>query len=202
MPEIEIEAEALKKVAEELVAFSKKRTPKVMSMALNDAAIATKTEAKRQILSSYELKSSYVNKKLSLKKAYASNLNAVVSAIDNRIGLVHFLVEPKKPPQIRGANSRRKAAIKPVKVKIKNDEKVVKIKPSPFVQKANGAINVFARTGKSRFPIKRLSTVGVAEMVASKEISKNVTDFAQKKIDERVQHHIGREMEKIKGGSK
>ena len=158
MPEVEVEAAGLKKIAEELAEFPKV-APKAMTAALNRAIATVKTDMRKEAVAAYEIKGSDVNKSLSVKKASPSKLRAEALSVGRPIALIHFKVKPKNPPT--------KRTRKQIQVKIKKSAGYtpINIKPSAFVQKANGANNVFARTGKSRLPIKRLYSLSIPQMI-------------------------------------
>lgn len=195
MSEIIVDTEELKRVAVELSAFPKV-APKAMSAALNRTIATVKTDMRREAVAAYEVKSGDVSKSLSVKRATPNRLTAEAISVGRPIALIHFKVKPRKPPT--------KRTNKQVLVKIKKSEgyAAVGTKPSAFVQSANGAVNVFKRTGKSRLPIKRLYSLSVPQMISNEQVITRIKDKAHETLNKRVTHEIEYRLNKLEGGNK
>lgn len=195
MPEVEIDAKQLQKVAVELSEIPKV-APKAMASALNRTIATVKTDMKREAVAAYEIKGADVMKTLRVRKASPSNLRAEASSIGQPVALIHFKVKPRNPPT--------KQTKKQLQVKIKKSAgfQTIKMKPSAFVQSVKGANNVFARTGKNRLPIKRLYSLSIPQMISNDGVIQKITEKANETLEKRVQHEIEYRLNKIKGGNK
>ena len=196
MAEVEIDAKQLNRIAEELIGFGKKEVTKAMSKALNDTISKTRTDMKRETVAVFAVKSSAVHKSISVKKSYKDRLQARATSTGKAIALIHFPVDPKKPPK------KRTNKLVSVKIKKSDGYKVIKRNPSAFVQKMGKAINVWAREGKERFPVKRLHDRAIPQMISNEGVMNNIIESTNKQLDKRVEHHINQTLNKIKGGNK
>ncbi len=191
MAEINVDTKQLQRVAVELAEVSKKDVPKAVVAAINRTIQTVGTDMKREAVAGYEIKSGDVQKTLKLKRASASNMQAVASSVGKPLGLFHFKVRPRKQP---------KNPKKYIKVKIKKSDGFKEIKKSPraFIANKNAA-NVFKRVGKNRLPIERLTTLSIPQMISRPAAIENIQRHAQETLQKRVDHEIEYRLSKVKG---
>jgi hypothetical protein len=186
---IKIDARAgLKKLKQLGSELSKQQIRNITSMSLNKAITSSKTEAKKSITDLYNLKSSYVDKKLFSLKASKYNLTAQLNADHKPVSLASFPLKFKSITIAYNLNSKKgrskgnavKRSVGQVSVQIFKDGpyKTINTAFAPGVVKSRdpGVIQattpaIFARGkrgkpdfqfGKSRYPIDTLSSVSVA----------------------------------------
>lgn len=191
MAEIEVDTKALKRVAVELGEVSKKDVPKAVVAALNRTITTVGTDMKKEAVKLYEIKSGDVQKTLKLKRASSSNMQASAQSTGKPLGLFHFKVKPRKRPTKR---------VKYIKVKIKKADgyKDIKTNPKAFIADHN-ALNVFKRVGKSRLPIKRLTSLSIPQMISNPEALAHIQQHAQETLEKRTAHEIEYRLSKVKG---
>jgi hypothetical protein len=133
-------------------------------------------------------------------KASKNSLSAELSSSGSTLTLGSFPHKPETVIIARSLGSKHEKA--QVKVKIKKSSKLagLNISPKAFLQKSNNATNIFAREGKSRFPIKVLRTISIPQMVGQENVVSRIQDEANKKLQERIQHEINWRLDKAARG--
>ena len=204
---IEINADALKEVAEELQEIPEKIAPAV-AVIINRTMKGVITEVKRAASSEYSVKQKDIAEAFTKKKgggvskATAQNLSSYADAAGGQIALYKFKHKPATTP-------KRQKYKSPVKVQVKKTggEKVVRHNGNlAFMQNIkskDGGDNhmIFAREGKARLPIKKLFALSVPQMLVGKDGTKPYIDKIVEKGNERLlketRHEIKRRLEKI-----
>lgn len=199
MVEISVDTNKLQRVAVELIDFGKKEVPRATVAALNRAAASAATETKREAKKGYEIKEKDLMRKdkkglppIRVQKASASRMSAGVLVVGRPKGLFNFKVKKPKGKQ------------KYVKVKIKKGGGFKQLPPNAFIlhiadRKGNAIGNVYARTTKHRYPLARLATLSVPQMVSKPEALANIQKKAQETLERRIDHEIDRRLSKVKG---
>jgi hypothetical protein len=89
-----------------------------------------------------------------------------------------------------------------VKVQIKKSEakRYINTYPQPFLASTGAKsaektqFNIFKRVGKARLPIKILRTLSVPQMITNENVTDQIQQAAQGKLNERLEHEIARVM--------
>lgn len=160
---------------------------KILRPAFGRAMQAGKTEAKRQALATYHIKSSEFNSATRIVyKGITDNHDEIVGNISFSgypIKLIRFHVTPTTPPKRKKAPSANVLeANAPVKFNRKNDV---------FVQQmTTGHIGIFKRedTGK----IKELYGPSGPKMIENEKVMQAIEDKVNKVINRRIDHEINR----------
>lgn len=174
------------KIAEANILLShvKNGAPIAINAALNRTIDGVRTDATRAVTATYDIKSKDVRDAMKIKKSTVSTLEAGVSATGGPIPLMKFKVKPGNPETgmpLRASTKRSSG----------------KDIPSAFVTTMrNGHTGVFRRVGDSRYPIKELYGPSVAQMLGEQNVQQGITDKASERFVERLDHEIGRVMDK------
>jgi|GEM_PF-3474465 len=133
--------------------------------ALNKIGAQAATQVKKEIRATYNIKLKDLTGQIKLIRAKggsAGQLFAVIHGAGRPISLYKFAPRPTEPQAQAGVPVRKRKAVS-VKVLKQGGRKTL---PHAFLVRAKGAAtpSIFAREGKSRLPIKRLLTVGIAKM--------------------------------------
>lgn len=191
---IEIDGKELFKVIEKLQKYPKEIRPAIAS-AVNKTLDSTVTQIKKEVASEYTVKQKDIAKAIEKKRAKVNNLSAMAIAEGGQVALYKFQHTPTAPPP----KQRYK---QPVKVKVKKSGgKVVvrnKAKNKAFIQPMNSANMIFARKGKKRYPIEKLFSLSVPQMISDKNDSKGsiqrikarTEEMLVKKIDQEINYRL------------
>lgn len=153
-----------------------------INAALNRTIDGVRTDATRAVTATYDIKSKDVRDVMKIKKSTVSTLEAAVSATGGPIPLMKFKVKTGNPGMPLRASTKRSGG---------------KDIPTAFVATMkNGHIGVFRRTGGSRYPIKELYGPSVAQMLGEQNVQQGIMDKASERFVERLDHEIGRVMDK------
>lgn len=157
--------------------------PKALSNAIFRAAETARTEAARKVRETYYVKHSDVISTIKIHKVGA--LAAKVVSRGHAMSLTSFKVTPGTP------QPRRKKSIV-VRVKRGGGGPIT----SAFVGRMkSGHVGVFLRAGKQRTPIEELYGPPIPQMLGNPSVSAWVEEKASSKLDERLEHEIGRFLE-------
>lgn len=166
-----------------------------MSSAMNRALTSTKKESKNMIMDEYAVKSKYVGKTLTLKRASKASPQAELISKGPNIPLSHFPHTPTRVTKTR----------KPVKVQVRKSGGKVQIQHSPkaFVGKTkNGKKHIFVRRGSKRLPIKFLTALAVPKMMENDKVMSRIQKHAYTKYEERIAHELDHRLATISKRSK
>ena len=171
------------KVKQKLGSYSKK-TPQVISRALNRAIASVKTNVYRNVKEDYYLKRKDIYETFTIRKASRNNLTARAKSKGGVIGLEKYKVTPSKarpghPPRV-------------LKVAVKRDG--MKELTGAFVADING-MKVFTRLNKTRLPISRITGPAIPQIIDNMEIREDVQEIAVDTYNKRLKHEINRVLE-------
>ena len=178
---------------------------KVVQPAINKVADKARAEINRAIPAEYAVKASEVRNAVSIRKASAGELRAVISVFGSTrkrgrsMNMIHFLAAvqaagaARKTRGSRATNGELKAIANQIGFRIRRDGGLKKI-DGAFL--GNKGRTVFRRTGNARLPIEPLQVIGFSQMFASRKISQRVID----KIVAEMPIEINRAMARLKSG--
>jgi hypothetical protein len=182
MLKIKIEGDFGKKMLDQL---QRDLHPKVLQPAINKVAAKAMAEINRAIPAEYAVKASEVRNAVSLRRAHAGRLEAVIDIFGSAkkrgrsLNLIHFLAAVQAAGKAHGVRGKR---LKKSDLAALDGQLGFIIKKMGGVKKierafiGNNGRTIFTRTGDARLPIKPLQVIGFSQMFASRKISKRVTD--------------------------
>lgn len=159
--------------------------PKVLQPAINKLAAKAVAEINRAIPQEFAVKASEVRNAVSLRRAGAGKLEAVIEIFGSArkrgrsLNLIHFLAAVQaagRSYKLRGAKANKKD--------LANLDRQLGfiIKKAGGIKKINGAFlgnkgrTIFRRTGTGRLPIEPVRVIGFSQMFNSRRISQRVLD--------------------------
>lgn len=182
--------------AQKLLGGIENGVKRAITSAINHSLGKAKTKLKKKITQEYYIKSSDVEKTLSIKKANYSTLAGTISSRSKRTSLTKLKLKKSGTSILSGV--RKSNGIKLLRGK---DELFGK----PFTAKMkNGHIGVFQRKTKQRIrvgmvssseqenPIQELYTLSIPQMAGEKGIQKYIEEEAEKMVNERFEHEVER----------
>ncbi len=191
---LKINTKEIDRLSRELAEFPKE-VAEATRLALNRTIDHAITKAGQIVPKHYAIKSKEVKQSFSsgIKRPTKSDLTCSVTSIGNTLSFSHFPFTPKSPK--RGGKSVFQNA---VVVEIKKGKKVMSRKG--FVA-GTGAqsedktqYNVFKRLGNKRLPIAPIRTLSIPQMITNDGVGEQIIDAANKKLGERLEHEIIRQM--------
>lgn len=160
-----------------------KQVPGATRSAINRTLDFTATKTVKEVTNEYTIKGKTVKSTMKKVKAKGSSMYAYISSTGAAIPLGKFSHTPK--------NYSKKLKNVKVKVKKSGGYKVVNTSPKPFVQKIYGdESDIYKRKGNSRFPVIKLKSVSIPQMISNEKIMKNIQKAANDKLYERVKHEV------------
>ncbi len=178
---IEITSETIERT-QALLAGIPKGAERAFSAAINRGLSHTKTQAFKQVKKVYAVKQSALNEatKTRAQKASTGNLAGYISFSGVKIPLYKFQVTPKTP----GTGKKVRAGV------MKGGGAVFE---SAFIaEMKSGHTGIFERITSRRLPIEEKMGLSAAQMVQNEVIMDQLTQEAQEKVDERLNHEIER----------
>ena len=182
--------------AQKLLGGIENGVKRAITSAINHSLGKAKTKLKKKITQEYYIKSSDVEKTLSIKKANYSTLAGTISSRSKRTSLTKLKLKKSGTSILSGV--RKSNGIKLLRGK---DELFGK----PFTAKMkNGHIGVFQRKIKQRIgvgmrssseqenPIQELYTLSIPQMAGEKGVQKYIEEEAEKMVNERFEHEVER----------
>ena len=173
-------------VASQLKALEVDIATKATASALNKVAAQAKTTMGREITQEFRISAADVREKLAIRKATAraglSKLEAVLEATrkDKRsrgLNLIRFMERSTSLAQARKLDKAGTLNQLHVQIKRTGGRKAL---GSAFI--GNKGRTVFVRVGKSRLPIKALTTIGVEQIFNTKRINRAVVKAIEEKF--------------------
>lgn len=182
--------------AQKLLGGIENGVKRAITSAINHSLGKAKTKLKKKITQEYYIKSSDVEKTLSIKKANYSTLAGTISSRSKRTSLTKLKIKKSGTSILSG-------------VKKSNGIKLLQGKDNlfgrPFTAKMkNGHIGVFQRKTKQRIrvgmvssseqenPIQELYTLSIPQMAGEKGVQKYIEEEAEKMVNERFEHEVER----------
>lgn len=182
--------------AQKLLGGIENGVKRAITSAINHSLGKAKTKLKKKITQEYYIKSSDVEKTLSIKKANYSTLAGTISSRSKRTSLTKLKLKKSGTSILSGV--RKSNGIKLLRGK---DELFGK----PFTAKMkNGHTGVFQRKTKQRIgvgmgssseqenPIQELYTLSIPQMAGEKGVQKYIEKEAEKMVNERFEHEVER----------
>nr|DAL57731.1 MAG TPA_asm: minor tail protein Z [Caudoviricetes sp.] len=182
--------------AQKLLGGIENGVKRAITSAINHSLGKAKTKLKKKITQEYYIKSSDVEKTLSIKKANYSTLAGTISSRTKRTSLTKLKIKKSGTSILSGV--RKSNGIKLLRGK---DELFGK----PFTAKMkNGHTGVFQRKTKQRIgvgmgssseqenPIQELYTLSIPQMAGEKGVQKYIEEEAEKMVNERFEHEVER----------
>ena len=182
--------------AQKLLGGIENGVKRAITSAINHSLGKAKTKLKKKITQEYYIKSSDVEKTLSIKKANYSTLAGTISSRSKRTSLTKLKLKKSGTSILSGV--RKSNGIKLLRGK---DELFGK----PFTAKMkNGHFGVFQRKTKQRIgvgmgssseqenPIQELYTLSIPQMAGEKGVQKYIEEEAEKMVNERFEHEVER----------
>ncbi len=180
---IVIDTSQLNKVVKDLGKFEKEMPGAAIS-AVNRTLDYMNTRVGRLVTSEYRVKVSDVKATISKHKARKGKLLAFLKSEGRRLTLGRFLF----------GNSKRTTK---VKIKKREGAKPVNTNPEAFVQILSGKKQVLKRRGKSRYPVDVMRSLSIPQMIDSLNVTNQIQDLADKKLQERIEHEIDYRLKKV-----
>lgn len=162
-----------------------KNTPKAINRAFKRTGQRLQTVAVQEVRKDYLIRAGDVRKYGNLKLTQRDNEIEFKSSGRN-IRLIRFKTTPtrvvKRRPKVLKAAVKRDGGTKPI--------------GGAFVQHMrNDSLGVFRRRGKRRLPIEQLYGPGVPIMLNSAKIRDRLQDEMTQKLEQRLNHEMGRVLE-------
>jgi hypothetical protein len=182
---IKIEVKGIAQVQAKLAGIRRDMQAKVLQPAINKVADKARAEINRAIPQEYNVKASEVRNAVTLRRAQAGRLEAVISVFGSArkrgrsMNLIHFLqtvVQAGEQIKLRGAKGKKSemaALQKQLGFLIKKGGGLKKIEGA-FV--GNKGRTIFIREGKARLPIKPLQVIGFSQMFKSRKIEQRIME--------------------------
>ena len=182
---IKVEVRGLDAVRRRLDGIQRDMRDKVLQPAINRAAEKARAEINRAIPAEFAVKAAEVRNAVSLRRAQAGKLEAVIEVFGSArkrgrsLNLIHFLAAVQaagRAVKTRGAKGKKAdlaALQKQLGFIIKKGGGLKTIKGA-FV--GNRGRTIFMRTSDRRLPIKPVQVIGFSQMFASRRIRGRVLD--------------------------
>lgn len=209
---IEVNSKNLLKVIDSLSEFPKEIRPAIARV-INKTMDSTITQVKKEVNAEYTIKQKDVAQSIKRERAKVNKLTSTSTSLGNPIPVYKFKHTPQKPPDPKvGYKQPVRATIKKgsgrklVKNKVGNKGFILKMKS----KKSDEGINmIFARKGKRRYPIERIFSLSIPQMISDEEGRKGsiqrIQARAEEMLDKKVEQEINYRLDKVKkeaGGEK
>lgn len=158
--------------------FPQSLVSRALNRAQNRTLASAHTALSRKIRQDYAIKASDVNAIKTLKSANKTNPDAVLTYIGKRLPLKAFNPRQKniRVSTVHGKKARRKQ----VTVKVKKTQRRIAITSVPAFLGKSG--DVFYRTTKERFPIRKAFVISIPEMMLAKEQQELFSKVVQERM--------------------
>lgn len=163
--------------------------------AINHSLSKAKTKLKRKITETYYIKSSDIEKTLSIKKANFLTLAGTISSRSKRTSLPKMklkksgkdlLVGIKKENGVQLLSGKSELFGKPFIARMKNGHIGV------FQRKTRRRIGIGKKADEQENPIQELYTSSISQMAGEKGVQKYIEEEAGKMVNERFIHEVDR----------
>lgn len=180
MIEYQVDEQMLEEVQAKLGAM-KAKAPTVISRALNKTATTARVDLASKAQATYTVKSGGFKKDMTIKKASAGRLEAVIHSEGRPLDIDRFHITAPKKTGAK-ANIIKGGGLKQL---IKGNIKAFK-----GTGKLNGKI--YQRRSTARLPIKKLSSNSIPKMIGNEE---KVYGVVKPSIDRNLQHYVEQQIE-------
>lgn len=177
MIEYQVDEQMLEEVQAKLGAM-KAKAPTVISRALNKVATTARVDLANKAQATYTVKSGGFKKDMTIQKATAGNLEAVIRSQGKPLPINRFHTTAAKKSGAK-ANIIKGGGLKQL---IKGNIKAFK-GPNK---------HIYQRRGKERLPIKRLSSNSIPKMIGNEQ---RVYGIVKPSIDRNLQHYVEQQIE-------
>ncbi len=202
---ITIKVQGLDEVQTRLNTLSGSLQAKAIGPALNKVAEKARAEIARALPETYAVKPAEVRSSISLRKASANQLQAVIEVFGSKrrvgrsLNLIHFLAAVQaagKAVKVRGARANKKqlSALQNQLGFLIKRQGGLKAIPGAFL--GNKGRTIFKRTGKSRLPIEPVQVIGFSQMFSSRRISDRILAKINTDLLVEIERSIARLMAK------
>lgn len=180
-------------VIENQLGSLKGQSRKVLKTAVNQTAKQARERLANKAKETYVVQKSRITKTIEMENATSAKPQATIKFSDGKMALSDFKVSPRAT----GAGKNRPSVLK-AKVKLKKARMGALKNPTTgnkafFVTFVNGHTTVAERYGKARFPIRKLLSTSVPQMVSNEE----VYDVIEPKIYDDLMRNIHQQMERV-----
>ena len=158
-----------------------RKAPTVISRALNKVAVTARVDLANKAQATYTVKSGGFKKDMTIRKASAGRLEAVIHSQGRPLDIDKFHVTA---PQKAGA----KANI----IKGNGLKQLIKGNIKAFRGKGDLHGKIYQRVGKERKPIKKLKSNSIPKMIGNEE---KVYGVVKPSIDRNLQHYVEQQIE-------
>lgn len=192
---IDLSSKAVDKAAQAIETLGNEGK-KAVAKALNRANAGVKTDASRVVRNRYNIKAGTIKKTFETgRRASVKSLTASTRSTGSRSPLIAFSASPARPGGRKPPGG--------VSVKVRNSRK--KIAGSFVAKMKNGHVGVFKRSGDygrnddgGLERIEELHTLAVPQAIEWEEKAKGkISDLAAERFDKRLDHEVGRALEKM-----
>ena len=180
MIEYQVDEQMLEEVQAKLGEMSRK-APTVISRALNKVAVTARVDLANKAQATYTVKSGGFKKDMTIRKASAGRLEAVIHSQGRPLDIEKFHVTA---PQKAGA----KANI----IKGGGLKQLIKGNIKAFKGKGDLHGKIYQRVGKERNPIKKLKSNSIPKMIGNEQ---RVYGIVKPSIDRNLQHYVEQQIE-------
>lgn len=177
MIEYQVDEQMLEEVQAKLGEMSRK-APTVISRALNKVAVTARVDLANKAQATYTVKSGGFKKDMTIRKAFAGRLEAVIHSQGKPLSITKFHTTAPKKTGAK-ANIIKGGGLKQL---IYGNIKAFK---GP-----NGQI--YQRRSTARMPIKKLSSNSIPKMIGNEE---KVYGVVKPSIDRNLQHYVEQQIE-------
>lgn len=153
-------------------------------MALNRTITRLRTQMAREAATKYFVKVGDARKTITTRKASNGNLTAEAISRGRPISLIKFKVTPRSV-QHRGRHNKK------VKVRVKRNGTGSTLDRA-FVIASGGGGFLAERTGKSRYPIKKLFGPSVPQMLKNEDTQKALKETSSQNLNKELNRQIAR----------
>ena len=171
MIEYQVDEQMLEEVQAKLGEMSRK-APTVISRALNKVAVTARVDLANKAQATYTVKSGGFKKDMTIRKASAGRLEAVIHSQGRPLDIDKFHVTA---PQKAGAKAN-----------------IIKGNIKAFKGKGDLHGKIYQRVGKERKPIKKLKSNSIPKMIGNEE---KVYGVVKPSIDRNLQHYVEQQIE-------
>jgi hypothetical protein len=180
MIEYQVDEQMLEEVQAKLGAM-KAKAPTVISRALNKTATTARVDLASKAQATYTVKSGGFKKDMTIKKASAGRLEAVIHSGGRPLDIDRFHITAPKKTGAK-ANIIKGGGLKQL---IKGNIKAFK-----GTGKLNGKI--YQRVGTERKPLKKLKSNSIPKMIGNEQ---RVYGIVKPSIDRNLQHYVEQQIE-------
>jgi hypothetical protein len=157
---------------------------KATTRSLNRTGKGIRTDAKRQITSTYHIKGKDVQDELKLQDASFSDQSVTLKPKIKARRLIKFRTKPNKKPGIKGSHTAF--------ANVKKGSTGGRISGAFMATTKNGTQGIFVRETSNNLPIKQLHGPSVATMFNNKNTREFIRENAVERFNKAFDHEMSR----------